>query len=46
MADDAQITEEYHYLNGKRTSSFSYANRYDTKEKIFEKIFMFSSRRY
>jgi hypothetical protein len=33
MADDGEKTEEFIYLNKKRTSSFFYAYRYGTKEK-------------
>ncbi|MBL0709140.1 MAG: hypothetical protein JJW00_08840 [Sulfurimonas sp.] len=39
MADDQEKTEDYYYLNEKRTSPFFYANRYDTKEKYF--IFLY-----
>ena len=41
MADDAEKSEDYHYLNTKGTSPFCYANRYDTKEKSLTDFCMF-----
>ncbi len=41
MADDAQITEDYHHLSKKGTSPFFYAKRYVTKEKYIKYFCMF-----